>query len=109
MARVAGAVSIPRMSQTVRPRAPERARRRSGFARRREFWRALAVAAVLGLLTGVIGLAFLTFVTKVPEHIWGDTDGTGVFSGQVWWVPLGLGFGLLVGLLRRALTVKPGL
>jgi H+/Cl- antiporter ClcA len=79
-----------------------------GFARERFFWQAVAWAAVMGLVMGVVGLAFLGTVQEAPKLFWGRTQKPDFLGGEPWWIALGAGFGLAVGVLRRLLSLPPG-
>ena len=76
----------------------------SAFARQRTFWTITGWAAVFGLVMGAVGIGWLGLVEKLPETLWGNPTEHDFASGELWWIPLGTGFGLLVGLLRRWLT-----
>ncbi len=80
------------------------AKGRTGFTRQRRFWRITGWAAVFGLVMGGVGILWLLVVEKLPEELWGDPAHNDFGGGRWWWIPLGTGFGLLVGLLRRWLT-----
>jgi H+/Cl- antiporter ClcA len=72
-----------------------------------EFWQLLGWAAGLGAFMGLVAVAFLALIDFGIELIWPDDTPTGLFSGEWWFIPLIGAFGLVVGLLRRALNVEP--
>ena len=76
----------------------------TAFARRRSFWTITGWAGVFGLVMGVVGIAWLGLVEKLPQELWGDPGDYDFAGGRLWWIPMATGFGVLVGLLRRWLT-----
>jgi H+/Cl- antiporter ClcA len=72
-----------------------------------EFWQLLGWAAALGTFMGLVAVAFLALIDLGIELIWPDATPSGLFSGKWWFIPLIGAFGLVVGLLRRALRVEP--
>ena len=60
-------------------------------------------AAVLGFAMGFLGLAYLFVIEEIPHLIWGDFEEPGFAGGQLWWIPLAVAFGLIVGFLRKSL------
>ena len=56
---------------------------------------------------GLVAVGFLALINLGIELIWPDDTPTGLFSGKWWFIPLIGAFGLVVGLLRRALHVEP--
>ena len=75
----------------------------------RRFWRALATAAVLGVVSGLAALVFVQLVSWGTGAVWGEPDRLDIGSGPIWWVGVGASAGLAVGLLRRALQVPDAL
>ena len=72
-----------------------------------EFWQLLGWAALLGVFMGLVAVGFIALIDLGIELIGPDDTTTGLFSGKWWFIPLIGAFGLLVGLLRRALHVEP--
>ncbi len=73
-------------------------------------WRLIIFAVVLGVVGAVSGLVFLA-ITGLGADWYGD-PGLGWFEGQVWWLAVAIGAGVLVGILRRVLRMPddiPGL
>ena len=75
------------------------------FARDKEFWRLVADALLIGLAGGVIALVFVGVVGVGTNLWWPDDPDYSVGSGELWWVLVTTGAGLLVGLLRRVTQV----
>jgi H+/Cl- antiporter ClcA len=75
------------------------------FARDPVLWHRLGRACIIGLVAGVAVLAFTQLVGFGTQLIWpGDPD-YGFLGGELWWLGLVGGAGLLVGLLRVVLHV----
>ena len=66
------------------------------FARPREFWIILAFGIPLGIVLAFGSLAFLG-VTDGGVDLWFDEVGSGWFDGELWWVAVTVGAGILVG------------
>ncbi|MFW2381938.1 MAG: chloride channel protein [Acidimicrobiales bacterium] len=75
------------------------------FARDRSFWLPVLYAVPIGLLAGGSGLLFTWSVGKVTSWLWPSEVDNGFFGGELWWIPLMMGAGLLVGALRKGLRV----
>lgn len=76
-------------------------------ARTPEFWQLLGWAAALGAFMGLIAVGFIALIDLGIELIGPDDSTTGLFSGEWWFIPLIGAFGVVVGVLRRALNVEP--
>jgi H+/Cl- antiporter ClcA len=80
------------------------------FTQSREFWLALAFAAGLGVLGAFAGLVFLGVIDLGGE--WYDDVDPDWFGGELWWVAVTAGAGLVVGVLHRLMRLPqstPGL
>jgi hypothetical protein len=75
--------------------------------RTRPFWTVVAYAVLLGLLGGLIAVVFIGAIEWAVESIWSEPAGVGLFEGEPWWILLIAAFGLLIGLIRKALKVQP--
>lgn len=76
----------------------------------RSFWELMLTAVFLGIVGAFAGLVFLG-VTGLGADWYGE-PGLGWFDGEVWWIPVAAGAGLIVGILRRAFDMPsktPGL
>ena len=76
----------------------------------RSFWELMLTAVLLGLVGAFAGLVFLG-VTGLGADWYGE-PGLGWFDGEVWWIAVAAGAGLIVGILRRAFDMPaktPGL
>jgi hypothetical protein len=69
------------------------------FSQSREFWLVLAYAVGLGVLGAFIGLIFLGVIDLGGE--WYDDADPDWFGGELWWVAVTAGAGLVVGVLHR--------
>jgi H+/Cl- antiporter ClcA len=66
----------------------------------------LVRAVMLGIFTGIFGLAYLVAVELSTEWIWGDDRaGEGWFSGGPWAAAIPIISGLLVGVMYRTLRL----
>jgi H+/Cl- antiporter ClcA len=68
-------------------------------------------ATILGVVAGIAGLVFLAVIT-VGGELWYDPHENGWLDGEVWWIGVTGGAGLLVGMLNRFLKMPaygPGL
>ncbi len=69
------------------------------------FWVLIRYAALFGVVLGLVGLAFLGLV-KGGTKLWFTLpNNPGWFDGNLWWVAVTAGAGVLVGVLRRFLRV----
>jgi H+/Cl- antiporter ClcA len=75
------------------------------FARDRRFWIPVLYAIPIGLMAGGAGLLFTWTVGKATNWLWPDEVDNSFLGGELWWIALTVGAGLLVGLLRRWLRV----
>jgi H+/Cl- antiporter ClcA len=73
------------------------------LARSKTFWRLLRNALIFGVVLAFAGLAFLG-VTQGGD-LWFDPGDNGWLGGELWWVAVTAGAGVLVGLLRRAFAM----
>lgn len=80
------------------------------YTQARSFWELLLTAAFLGVVGAIAGLVFLG-VTGIGSDWYGET-GIGWFDGELWWIAVAAGAGLIVGVLRRVFAMPakvPGL
>jgi len=75
------------------------------FARDRRFWIPVLYAIPIGLMAGGAGLLFTWTVGKATNWLWPNEVDNSFLGGELWWIALTVGAGLLVGLLRRWLRV----
>lgn len=75
------------------------------FARDRTFWIPVLYAVPIGLMAGGAGLAFTWTVGRATKWLWPDEVDNGLLGGDLWWLPVIVGAGLLVGVLRKVLEV----
>lgn len=75
------------------------------FARNRQFWRLVGYAVPIGLFAGLAALGFVTVVKEGTDLIWPEDLGLDFFEGELWWIAVAAGAGLLVGSLRVWLRV----
>ena len=73
------------------------------FTQSKRFWWLLGYAIILGAFGAVAGLVFLG-VTGLGEQVYGN-PGNGWMQGNVWWVAVAAGAGLIVGVLRHVMHV----
>jgi H+/Cl- antiporter ClcA len=73
------------------------------YTQAQSFWRLLGYAVVLGAFGAFAGLVFLAIIGVGPD--WYGEAGLGWFDGQLWWVAVAAGAGLVVGVLRRVLRM----
>jgi H+/Cl- antiporter ClcA len=73
------------------------------YTQGRSFWHLLGFAVLLGAFGAFAGLVFLG-ITGVGADWYGDV-GLGWFDGELWWVAVAAGAGLVVGVLRRVLRM----
>ena len=73
------------------------------YTQSRSFWGLLGYAALLGAFGALAGLFFLG-ITGVGADWYGEV-GLGWFDGELWWVGVAAGAGLLVGILRKVLRM----
>lgn len=76
-----------------------------GFARKTEFWKLIFVSGVMAVVLAFATVAFTSCIDNVPPE-WASCE-YGVdqscgnwYTGQLYWIPLSGGAGLLVGLVR---------
>ena len=69
------------------------------FTQSREFWAALAYAALLGVFGAALALVFLGLVHRGSQ--WFHAGSNGWFGGQWWWIGVTAAAGLLVAVLHR--------
>ena len=80
----------------------------TAFARRRDFWRLVARAVLLGLLGALATAGFLAAEHGMHDLLWhGGTGATDWFDGPLRVVPILLGASLVVGLARRRSGLAP--
>jgi len=77
----------------------------SPFARSRVFWRLVTDALLLGLVGGALALAFVVVVGFGTGLWWPEDPDYGFLGGELWWIAVTTGTGLLVGSLRVATRV----
>jgi H+/Cl- antiporter ClcA len=75
------------------------------FARDRSFWIPVLYAVPIGLLAGGAGLLFTWTVGRATSRLWPDDVDNNFLGGDLWWLPVTIGAGLLVGALRKAMRV----
>jgi hypothetical protein len=75
--------------------------------RSRAFWAVVAYAVLLGVVGGLIAVAFIGLIDWLVELIWTEPAGVGLLDGEPWWILLIGGFGLLIGITRKVLKVEP--
>lgn len=75
------------------------------FARDPAFWRTMGRAAIIGVLAGVVALAFILIVKFGTDLIWPEEIDYGWLGGEWWWVAVLGGTGLIVGIMRLLLPV----
>ena len=73
------------------------------FARDPHYVRTLWTAALLGLVVGVLAMAFIVGLRHVIDWLWPDESswGTGFLDGEWWMVAILAAAGLVVGLSRK--------
>ncbi len=69
------------------------------------FWVIVRYAVLLGVVLGFAGLAFLALVEGGTDLWFTLPEDPGWFDGNLWWVAVTAGAGLLVGVLRRVFRV----
>lgn len=80
------------------------------YTQLRSFWELMLAAVFLGVVGAFVGLVFLG-VTGIGADWYGE-PGIGWFDGEVWWIAVAAGAGLIVGILRRVFDMPsktPGL
>jgi H+/Cl- antiporter ClcA len=75
------------------------------FARNPKFWRLCGYAVVIGLFGGVATWVFTKVVAEGTKVLWPDEIDYEFLGGEVWWIGVIAGAGLVVGLLRRLTRV----
>ncbi len=75
------------------------------FARDRTFWIPVLYAVPIGLMAGGAGLLFTWSVGRATNWLWPAEADNGFLGGDLWWLPVTVVAGLLVGVLRKALQV----
>ena len=70
------------------------------FARDKQFWRLIGDAVIIGLVGGVLALAFVSVVGFGTGLWWPDDPDYGVGGGEWWWVLVTTGTGIAIGTLR---------
>lgn len=75
------------------------------FARDPVFWQRMGRAAIIGLLAGVMALAFILIVKFGTGLIWPEEINYEWLGGEWWWVAVLGGTGLIVGIMRFVLPV----
>ncbi len=75
------------------------------FARDRRFWLPVAYAVPIGLLAGGAGLSFTYAVGRATKWLWPDEVNSDFFGGELWWVAVAIAGGLIVGSLRKWMSV----
>src|SRR5688500_10922553 len=73
------------------------------FARDPHYVRTLWTAALLGIVVGVLAMAFIVGLRHVIDWVWPDESswGTGFLDGEWWMVAVLAAAGLVVGLSRK--------
>ncbi len=71
------------------------------FARNPKFWRLCGYAVLIGLFGGVAAWVFTKVVAEGTKVIWPDELDYDFLGGEIWWIGVIAGAGLVVGLLRR--------
>ena len=93
------------MSTPATGDAPDPGSDNTALTRSPEFWVIMRDAVTFGVVLAFAALAFLGLVT-VGSNLWFTLpEDPGWFTGNLWWVAVTAGAGLLVGLLRRFLRV----
>ena len=72
------------------------------LARAPGFWKVMGYAALFGVVLAFGALAFLTLLDGGTNLWFTLPTNVGWFDGNLWWVAVTAGAGLLVGVLRRA-------
>lgn len=67
----------------------------------------LVRAVLLGIFTGLFGVAFLIGTEELTELIWPEWENEGWFSGNIWTFLIPIVAGLLVGLTYRIFRLPP--
>ena len=75
------------------------------FARNPKFWRLCGYAVVIGLFAGTAAWVFTKIVAEGTKVLWPDELDYDFLEGEIWWVGVIAGAGLVVGLLRRLTKV----
>ena len=75
------------------------------FARDRSFWLPVAYAVPIGLMAGGAGLAFTWTVGQATKRLWPDEVDNSFLGGDLWWLPVTVIAGLLVGAMRKWMQV----
>lgn len=75
------------------------------LARNSKFWRLCGYAVLIGLFGGVAAWVFTKIVEEGTKVLWPDEIDYEFLGGDVWWIGVVAGTGLLVGLLRRWMRV----
>ncbi len=75
------------------------------FARDRQFWRLVLGAVIVGTAGAGGALAFTTVVKLGTDLIWPEEIDYQFLGGEVWWLGITTAAGIVVGLLRRWLSV----
>lgn len=75
------------------------------FARDRAFWIPVLNAVPIGLMAGGAGLAFTWTVGRATNWLWADEVDNSFLGGDLWWLPVTVAAGLLVGAMRTWLRV----
>jgi len=75
------------------------------YARDPRFWIPVGYAVPIGLMAGGAGLLFTWAVGRATNWLWPDEVDNSFLGGDLWWLALTVGAGLLVGSLRRGLRV----
>jgi H+/Cl- antiporter ClcA len=70
------------------------------FARSRVFWSLVADAVLLGLVGGLVALGFVAVVGVGTSLWWPENPDYDFLGGELWWLAVTTGAGLLVGWLR---------
>ena len=75
------------------------------FARDRRFWIPVLYAVPIGLMAGGAGLLFTEAVGRATKALWPDEVDNGFLQGDLWWLPVTVAAGLLVGAMRTWMHV----
>ena len=75
------------------------------LARSPGFWTIIGCAVLFGVVLGFAALAFLGLIKHGTKLWFTLPDNPGWFDGNIWWVAVTAGAGVLVGVLRRVLRV----
>src|SRR3954454_24849712 len=73
------------------------------------FWRLMRTAVVFGVVLAFAALAFLWAVEAGTKLWFTLPENPGWLDGQLWWVAVTAGAGVLVGCLRRLTRLPPKL